>query len=130
MDGKALVNALQNPGPVQTIPSWEQFRRKTGQHPADAHLDPYASAEAMKQLIALGYIAPPPKDDAAAQIRECVAELKYNLACAYDDENRYDLSTPMYAELLAAEPDDHRLRGTPHPRSNAAGPLLKKRGLR
>ena len=107
MDGKVLVNAFQKPAPVQTIPTWETVGGNSGQHPAEARLDPHASAEAMKQLIALGYIAPPPKD-VQQQIRECVAELKYNLARAYDDENRYDLSTPMYEELLAAEPDDHR----------------------
>ena len=108
MDGKALVNAFQNPAPVQTIPSWEQVPGNTGQHPPDKRLDPLASAEAMKQLIALGYVAPP-SDDAQTQIRECVTELKYNLARAYDDENRYDLSLPLYEGLLAADPGDHRI---------------------
>ena len=108
MDGKALVNAFQNPVAVQTIPSWEQVAGNTGQHPPQTRLDPLAASEAMKQLIALGYVAPP-SGDAATQLRECVTELKYNLARAYDDESRYDLSLPLYAALLAADPDDHRI---------------------
>ena len=51
-----------NPARVETIPSWEQVAGDTGQHPPDARLNPIAAAEAMKQLIALGYIAPPPNN--------------------------------------------------------------------
>ncbi len=107
MDGKVLLNALEEPGKVRTIPSWESVGGESGQHPPETRLDPVASAEAMKQLIALGYVAPPP-EDVQTQIQECVAELKYNLARAYDDENRYDLSISLYEQMLAARPDDHR----------------------
>ena len=34
--------------------------------------------------------------------------MKYNLARSYDDEQRQDLSIPLYQEMLAANPDDHR----------------------
>lgn len=107
MDGKVLLNALTEPGKVRTIPSWEAVPGESGQHAAEVRLDPVAAMEAMKQLIALGYIAPPP-DDVQEQIRQCVTELKYNLARAYDDESRYDLSIPLYEAMLAADPDEHR----------------------
>jgi predicted AlkP superfamily phosphohydrolase/phosphomutase/tetratricopeptide (TPR) repeat protein len=107
MDGKVLVNALVEPGKVQTLPSWEAVPGESGQHAAEVRLDPVAAAEAMKQLIALGYIAPPP-DNVQEQIRQCVTELKYNLARAYDDESRYDQSVPLYEAMLAADPDEHR----------------------
>jgi predicted AlkP superfamily phosphohydrolase/phosphomutase len=107
MDGKVLLAALDAPASVQTIPSWEAVPGDTGQHSPDTRLNPVASAEAMKQLIALGYIAPPP-EDVQTHIQECVTELKYNLARAYDDESRYDLSVPLYQEMLAADPDEHR----------------------
>jgi predicted AlkP superfamily phosphohydrolase/phosphomutase/tetratricopeptide (TPR) repeat protein len=107
MDGKVLLNALAEPGKVQTLPSWEAAPGESGQHALDARVDPVASAEAMKQLIALGYVAPPP-DDVQTQIQECVAELRYNLARAYDDENRPDRSIPLYEEILTVDPDDHR----------------------
>ncbi len=111
MDGKALVAAFEDSarfGKVATIPTWETVPGNTGQHAPDARLDTVAASEAMKQLVALGYIAPPP-DDVQTQIRETVAELHYNLARAHDDERRYDLSIPLYDEMLTLDPEDHRV---------------------
>ena len=107
MDGKVLLTAMENPAPIQRIPSWEAVPGACGMHPADLIIDPLASAEAMKQLVALGYVAPPP-DDAAQAAKEAVIELRYGLAQAYDDENRPDMSLPLYREMLELSPGDHR----------------------
>ncbi len=107
MDGHVLTAALQSPGAVETIASWEDVAGRSGQHPGEARFDPVAANEAMKQLIDLGYVAPPP-DDVEAAITECVTELNYNLARAHDDAGRPDLSEPIYRQMIASDPDEHR----------------------
>ncbi len=66
-----------------------------------------ASAEAMKQLVALGYVAPP-GDDAAKAVAETVAELKYNLARAHADAGDWEDAARLFEELHAGDPGDHR----------------------
>ena len=107
MDGKVLVTALEQPGTVATIPSWDDVPGAAGTHPPGTQLDPVAASEAMKQLVALGYVAPP-GDDVEKAIAEVVADLKYNLARAYDDAGRPDLSGPLFEALLAGDPGDAR----------------------
>ena len=107
MDGHVLAAALESPGVIETIASWEDVSGRSGQHPADARFDPVAASEAIKQLIDLGYVAPPPHDVKAA-IAECVTELNYNLARAHDDGGRPDLSEPIYRQMIASDPDEHR----------------------
>ena len=107
MDGKVLVTAMERPGEVASIPSWDDREGDAGAHPPGARLDPVASAEAMKQLVALGYVAPP-AEDARQTVAETVAELKYNLARAHDDAGRPDRALPIYEGLHAGDPDDHR----------------------
>ncbi len=108
MDGKVLVNALEPGGPpVEYIDSWETVEGNAGLLDREAGLDPVAAAESMKQLVALGYIAPP-KEDVAVQMAETLTELKYNLARAYDDAGQPNEAIPLYRELLAANPAEHR----------------------
>ena len=107
MDGKVLVTALDDPGEVATIPSWDDVPGEAALHPAATRLDPVASAEAMRQLVDLGYVAPP-GENAAATVAETVAELKYNLARSWDDAGQPDQAIPLYEELRAGDPDDQR----------------------
>jgi predicted AlkP superfamily phosphohydrolase/phosphomutase/tetratricopeptide (TPR) repeat protein len=107
MDGKVLVNALEEPGKIETVPTWDSIDGPSGQHAPGSRLNPAHAAEAMRQLVALGYVAPPP-NDRQKQIDECMTELDYNLARSYDDENRPDLSIPIYRRILAGNPEDHR----------------------
>jgi predicted AlkP superfamily phosphohydrolase/phosphomutase len=107
MDGKVLVTALERPGTVAAIPSWDDRPGDAGTHPPGAQLDPVAAAEAMKQLVALGYVAPP-GDDVRETVAETTAELRYNLARAHDDAGRPDLALPLYEALRAGDPDDAR----------------------
>ncbi len=107
MDGKVLVTAFEKPGVVESIPSWDEQEGDAGTHQAGAQLDPVASAEAMKQLVALGYVAPP-GDDVRETVAETVAELRYNLARAHDDAGRPDLALPLFETLHAGDSDDQR----------------------
>ena len=108
MDGKVLVNALEPGGPpVEYIDSWEAVPGEAGMLDREAGLDPVAAAESMKQLVALGYIAPP-KEDVATQMAETLTELKYNLARSHDDAGHPEEAVPLYREMLANNPAEHR----------------------
>ncbi|MEY3024301.1 MAG: hypothetical protein RJA16_1127, partial [Planctomycetota bacterium] len=84
MDGKPLVTIFEDPPEVASIESWEEVPGKAGMHPPDAMLDSVQSAEAMKQLVELGYIEEPNEDTGVA-VKETVRELRYNLAQSYMD---------------------------------------------
>lgn len=107
LDGKVLATAFEEQGAIETVASWETIEGDTGQHPPDTRLDPIASAAAMRQLVELGYIAPP-AEDLARRISECLIELKYNLARSHDTSGRPDMSIPIYQEILKEDPLDHR----------------------
>jgi predicted AlkP superfamily phosphohydrolase/phosphomutase/tetratricopeptide (TPR) repeat protein len=107
MDGKVLLTAFKEPPPVEPIESWDSVPGDAGTHSPEAQLDPVASAQAFKQLVELGYVAPP---GARAQdtVDECVRELKYNLARAYRDGNCCGESAALAEELWARWPKEHR----------------------
>ncbi len=86
MDGKVLVTAFKQPPPIEPIESWDKVPGDAGCHPPETGIDPVNSAEAFKQLVALGYVAPPAAN-AQQAVEESVCELKYNLARAYRDGN-------------------------------------------
>jgi predicted AlkP superfamily phosphohydrolase/phosphomutase/tetratricopeptide (TPR) repeat protein len=106
MDGKVLMTAIKGSAKVAAIDSWDAVDGDAGTHPPDAWFDPVASAEVMKQLAALGYVAPP-GPDAAKNVAECLAALRYNLARAHDDAGRFDKSLPLYESLHAHDPDSY-----------------------
>jgi predicted Zn-dependent protease len=107
MDGKVLVTAFKNPPPVEPIESWDLVPGDAGLHSADVRLDPAASAEAFKQLVELGYVAPPAEDMREA-VAECTRELKYNLARAYRDANCCGECAALVEELWERWPREHR----------------------
>src|SRR2546425_8048331 len=107
MDGKVLVTAFKQPPAIEPIESWDQGPGDAGCHPPETSLDPVASAEAFKQLIALGYIAPPAAN-AQDAVEESVRELKYNLARAFRDGNCCGEAAALAEELWTRWPKEHR----------------------
>jgi tetratricopeptide (TPR) repeat protein len=107
MDGKVLVTALERPGKIEFIPTWDEVEGDAGTHPAGEQLDATESVEVMKQMVALGYVAPP-GPDAAKNVAACLDEHRYNLARAHDDAGRPDQSLPLYRTLHAADRGDQR----------------------
>ncbi len=107
MDGKILVNAFSQAPALEPIESWDSMAGEAGLHPAGTQLDTVASAEAFKQLVALGYVAPPAAD-MQETIDECVRELKYNLARSYRDGNRCAEAAALLEELWSRWPQEHR----------------------
>jgi len=107
MDGKVLLTAFKEPPPVEPIESWDKVPGDAGTHPPETQLDPVASAEAFKQLVDLGYVAPPGPNE-KENIDECVRELKYNLARAYRDGNCCGEAAALAEELWTRWPKEHR----------------------
>jgi predicted AlkP superfamily phosphohydrolase/phosphomutase/tetratricopeptide (TPR) repeat protein len=107
MDGKVLLTAFKETIPVEPIESWDKVSGDAGTHPPEAQLDPVASAEAFKQLVELGYVAPPGPDQ-KENVDECIRELKYNLARAYRDGNCCSEAANLVEELWTRWPKEHR----------------------
>jgi predicted AlkP superfamily phosphohydrolase/phosphomutase/tetratricopeptide (TPR) repeat protein len=107
MDGKVLLTAFKEAPPVDPIDSWDKVAGDAGTHSPETQLDPVASAEAFKQLVELGYVAPPGPNE-KENVDECVRELKYNLARAYRDGNCCGEAAALAEELWTRWPKEHR----------------------
>ena len=107
MDGKVLLNAFVNPPQIEPIESWDDVTGDAGTHPSETRLDPVASAQAFKQLVELGYVAPPGAN-AQETVDECVRELKYNLARAHRDANSCKEAAALAEEIWNRWPKEHR----------------------
>lgn len=77
--GKVLLNAFEDQRPLPPVPSWDEIAGEDGRHAPERQYDGAASAESLKQLVALGYVAPP-EDDARKAVDDCLNENRYNLA--------------------------------------------------
>ncbi len=84
MDGGVVTSAFEDPPEVKTIPSWEDVSGNDGRHPAHTRLDPVAAAEALEQLVALGYIEKP-GENAEAYVESTIRELLSTCFEAYQD---------------------------------------------
>lgn len=107
MDGKVLVTVFQEPPRLEPIESWDRVPGDAGLHPPESRLDPVASAEAFKQLVELGYVAPP-GPNVQDTVAECGRELKYNLARSYRDGNCCGEAAALAEELWTRWPKEHR----------------------
>ena len=107
MDGTPLVNAWRESQVVTSIPSWDDPVGDDGSHPAELQHDPVASREAIRQLVALGYIAKP-DDNQETAVAETVQELDYNLARSYMDANLHLYALPLLKKLSAVAPEEPR----------------------
>jgi len=107
MDGKVLANAFKAPPQLEPIASWDTVPGDAGTHSPEAQLDAVASAQAFKQLVELGYVAPP-GPNVQETVEETVCELKYNLARAYHDGGRVREAADLLREIWARWPKEHR----------------------
>jgi predicted AlkP superfamily phosphohydrolase/phosphomutase/tetratricopeptide (TPR) repeat protein len=107
MDGKVLVTAFKEHPVINPIESWDGVDGDAGTHEPGTRMDAVASAQAFRQLVELGYVAPPAAD-AQQAVDEAVRELKYNLARSYRDGNLCGEAAALAEELWAAWPREHR----------------------
>ncbi len=107
MDGKTLLNAFKDQTLPAPIPSWDDVAGEDGRHDQSRQYDSAESAESLKQLVDLGYIAPP-AEDVRKNVDSCVEENRYNLARSYMDAGRPDLGAVILRELLAGDGEQGR----------------------
>ncbi|MGA7503517.1 MAG: alkaline phosphatase family protein [Candidatus Sulfotelmatobacter sp.] len=107
MDGRVLVQAFEEPPPVERISSWENEPGECGMHPADLRMDPAAAQAVLQQFVALGYIQPPSESQAKAA-EMAVREQQYNLGRVYLDTQRYPEALPIFEELTQKWPGQPR----------------------
>ncbi len=107
MDGKTLINAFKDHTLPTPIPSWDDVPGEDGRHDPSRQYDSAESAESLKQLVDLGYIAPP-GEDVRKNVDSCMMENRYNLARSHMDGGRPDLAVALFRELLAADLEQRR----------------------
>jgi len=111
MDGAVVTAAFEDAPKSGKIPTWEDVAPlegcNDGRHPAHTRLDPVASAEAMEQLVALGYIEKP-GENIEEYVETTVRELRFNLLEAYQDGNRHAEALEIARDLCRRNPVDQR----------------------
>lgn len=107
MDGRVLSEIYQQPKTVNYIKSWDEVDGDSAMYSPEEQSDPIASKEAIKQLIALGYI-----DEMGGDMQQNVTrmanELNFNLAMSYMDANIHTEAVPILETLYAENPEQHR----------------------
>jgi predicted AlkP superfamily phosphohydrolase/phosphomutase/tetratricopeptide (TPR) repeat protein len=107
MDGRPVLGAFEDTPEVEFIPTWDDVPGNDGRHPPHTRLDPVAAAEALEQLVALGYVEKP-GDNIEEYVEKTVRELKFNLIEAYHDANRHSEALEIARDLCRRDPDDQR----------------------
>ncbi|MFZ4414233.1 MAG: alkaline phosphatase family protein [Bacteroidales bacterium] len=107
MDGKVLYSAFDNAMTTTYIDTWENQEGDFGSYPEFMKEDTFASAEALKQLVELGYIIDPGVDKNKA-VEMSINENRYNLSLIYISDKRYSEAIEIIANLLENNPDEPR----------------------
>jgi len=107
MDGRVVAEAFETPPEVAAIDSWDAEPGDAGEHPPEMRQDPFEAADALRQLIDLGYMA----DVGADQhwlVELTRRESRYNLAVALMTTGRAAQAVPVIEALLAECPGQVR----------------------
>jgi len=105
-DGRVLAEILEDPAPAP-VESWEAPGADAGLHPEDLRQDPFEAADAIQQLVDLGYMAALP-EDAQAQIDLVKRESTFNLGVHLLSRNKFRAALPQFEALHALRPDEAR----------------------
>ena len=107
MEGRVLLQALENPTTPERIPSWETEPGECGMHPPDTRVDAGTAEAVLEQLVALGYMEPL-SDDATKARQLVLREEKYNLGEVYLYSDRPRQALPLFQELAEENPEELR----------------------
>jgi len=107
MDGKVLLNIFKDAKEPDYIDSWEEVEGDFGTHSENEQTDTVASAEALKQLVELGYIEDPGEDKNKA-MEKAKDEMQFNLAKSLNARKQYDKTLPIFEELYKSNNKDIR----------------------
>ncbi len=109
MDGKPLLQVIADERwtPPEPIASWEDVEGDAGMHSKEKREDPYAAREALRQLVELGYIEEPDKNQEQAA-KDAAREAKFNVARDYLHGGLLDEAATRLEELFQESPDQPR----------------------
>ena len=107
MDGEPLLSIFEQPPAIETIPSWDAVDGDSAMHPPGKDIAESNDAEAMQQLVDLGYVDKPDANNAEAE-RQTRRELDYNLAESYMDAGRFGDAIDILERLWGESPMEHR----------------------
>lgn len=105
MDGKVLVNALDDPGEIQRIPTWESGVKSEAYSPSTAEED----SAVFEQLAALGYMEAP-DENTTRQIQTIANELSYNRVTSLLFAENYVEAQEEAQRLVTNNPAERRFR--------------------
>ena len=106
MDGRPWIEAFERPVKPERIFSWEGIGDDiAGLHSSQSRHDPAEDAQAIQQLVELGYIAPP-AEDARKAVRDTIRHNKTHLVRALLGTPRVSQAVPLLKELAAECPED------------------------
>jgi predicted Zn-dependent protease len=92
---------------VSVIDSWDAEPGDAGEHPPEMRQDPFEAADALKQLVDLGYMADM-GDDQRRMVELTRRESNYNLAVVFMTTGRAAKAVPLFESLCAELPEDAR----------------------
>lgn len=126
MDGKPLSNIFKEQRQIETVESWDKVNGQDGSHLHNTVIDPLYSREAINQLVELGYIEKPDKNQEKAA-QNAVKEIYYNLARSYMDAALHIKALPILEELYNDDPSEFRFGTELCHCYHATGAVLKAR---
>ena len=106
MDGRVLAEALTGAAPAR-IPSWDAIEGDAGLHPPEMRQDPFEAADALQQLVDLGYMAALPTD-VQGQVDLVRRESLFNLGVALMSRRRPHEAIPHFEWLVTQRAGEAR----------------------
>lgn len=106
-DGRCLSESLAGASVPDRIDSWDSVDGEAGLHPPEARQDPFEAADALKQLVDLGYMAALP-EDVQGQLDLVRRESAFNLGMLLMSRGRFGEALPHFALLTGSRPDEYR----------------------
>ena len=106
MDGRVLAEALTGVAPAR-IPSWDAIEGDAGLHPPEMRQDPFEAADALQQLVDLGYMAALPTD-VQGQVDLVRRESLFNLGVALMSRRRPHEAIPHFEWLVTQRAGEAR----------------------
>jgi tetratricopeptide (TPR) repeat protein len=107
MNGRVLVEALDSPGEIERVFSWDDVAGEAGLHPPDLRINPFEARDAMAQLADLGYVSDLPADS-RAQVALCDRETRFNLGVVYMTTSRQNDALAVFQSLATDYPNEPR----------------------
>jgi predicted AlkP superfamily phosphohydrolase/phosphomutase/tetratricopeptide (TPR) repeat protein len=128
MPGRVLAEVLDAIEPPPRIPSWEAIPGDCGMRPDVSGRAAADERAAIEQLVALGYVEPPPEDGALAA-REAAASNRLQLAQARADAGDYREALAELAAVEASQGEGPTLRAMRASYLLGAGDVVAARSI-